>query len=76
MSMKCTFQHIVEKTNCMLVSWDQNAGQNREINIGNRSFENVSQFKYLEMTVKKKTLWPLVRERTIPTDRPPLVDEI
>jgi hypothetical protein len=22
------------------------------------------------------TLWPLVRERTIPTDRPPLVDEI
>jgi hypothetical protein len=25
---------------------------------------------------KKKTPWPLVRERTIPTDRPPLVDEI
>jgi hypothetical protein len=25
---------------------------------------------------KKQTLWPLVRERTIPTDRPPLVDEI
>jgi hypothetical protein len=25
----------------------QNAGQNREINIGNRSFENLSQFKYL-----------------------------
>jgi hypothetical protein len=25
---------------------------------------------------KKKTLWPLVRERTIPTERPPLVDEI
>jgi hypothetical protein len=23
-----------------------------------------------------KTPWPLVRERTIPTDRPPLVDEI
>jgi hypothetical protein len=22
------------------------------------------------------TPWPLVRERTIPTDRPPLVDEI
>jgi hypothetical protein len=22
------------------------------------------------------TLWPLVRERTIPTERPPLVDEI
>jgi hypothetical protein len=37
----------VEKTKCMLVSRDQNAGQNREIKIGNRSFENVSQFKHL-----------------------------
>jgi hypothetical protein len=24
----------------------------------------------------KQTPWPLVRERIIPTDRPPLVDEI
>jgi hypothetical protein len=24
----------------------------------------------------KQTPWPLVREQTIPTDRPPLVDEI
>jgi hypothetical protein len=24
----------------------------------------------------KQTLWPLVRKRTIPTERPPLVDEI
>jgi hypothetical protein len=31
-----------EKTKFMLVTWDQNAGQNREIKIGNRSFENVS----------------------------------
>jgi hypothetical protein len=29
----------------MLVSRDQKTGQNRDINIGNRSFENVSQFK-------------------------------
>jgi hypothetical protein len=40
----------------MLVSWDQNEGQNREINIGNRSFENVSQFKYLGMTVTNQNL--------------------
>jgi hypothetical protein len=33
----------VETTKYMLVSRDQNAGQNREIKIGNRSFENVSQ---------------------------------
>jgi hypothetical protein len=25
---------------------------------------------------KKRTPWPLVRKRTIPTERPPLVDEI
>jgi hypothetical protein len=28
------------------------------------------------LTKNKQTPWPLVRERTIPTDRPPLVDEI
>jgi hypothetical protein len=32
----------VEKMRYMLVSRDQNAGQNREVKIGNRSFENVS----------------------------------
>jgi hypothetical protein len=37
----------VEKTKYVLVSRDQNAGQNWEIKIGNRSFENVFQFKYL-----------------------------
>jgi hypothetical protein len=31
----------------MLVSRDKNAGQTRDIKIGNRSFENVSQFKYV-----------------------------
>jgi hypothetical protein len=41
----------VEKKKYMLVSRDQNAGQNREIKIGNRSFENVSQFKYLGTTI-------------------------
>jgi hypothetical protein len=40
----------------MLVSRDQNACQTREIKIGNRSFENVSQFKYLGMTVTKQNL--------------------
>jgi hypothetical protein len=52
-----------EKTMYMLVSRDQNAGQNREIKIGNRSFENVSQFKYLRSRITnqnlKKFLWSL-----------------
>jgi hypothetical protein len=29
-----------------------------------------------KQTNKQQTPWPLVRERTIPTERPPLVDEI
>jgi hypothetical protein len=46
----------VEKTKCMLVSRDQNADQNRDIKIGNKSFENVSQFKYLGTTVTNQNL--------------------
>jgi hypothetical protein len=46
----------VEKSKCMLVSRDQNAGQNRGIKIGNRSFENVSQFKYLGTTVTNRNI--------------------
>jgi hypothetical protein len=33
-----------------------NAGQNQEIKIGNRSFENVSQFRYLGTTVTNQNL--------------------
>jgi hypothetical protein len=46
----------VEKTKYMLVSCDQKAGQNRDIKVGNRSFENVSQFKYLGTTVTNQNL--------------------
>jgi hypothetical protein len=51
-SKEVGLQVNVEETKYMLVPWDQNAGQNQEIKIGNRSFENVSQFKYLGMTVQ------------------------
>jgi hypothetical protein len=44
----------VDKTKYMLVSRDQNAGQNREVKIGNGSFENASQFKYLNDSNKSK----------------------
>jgi hypothetical protein len=37
----------IEKTKYMLLSHHQNIGQNRDIKISNRSFENVSQFNYL-----------------------------
>jgi hypothetical protein len=40
-----------EKTKYMLLSRHQNVGQNRDIKVANRSFENVSQFKVLGPTV-------------------------
>jgi hypothetical protein len=39
-----------------LLSHHQNVGQNRDIKIANRSFENVSQFKYLGTTVTNQNL--------------------
>jgi hypothetical protein len=36
-----------EKTKCMVMSQDQNAGQNGNIQIANESFETLEQFKYL-----------------------------
>jgi hypothetical protein len=45
-----------EKTKYMLLSRHQNAGQNHDINIANRSFENVAQFKYLGTTVTNQNL--------------------
>jgi hypothetical protein len=40
----------------MLLSRHQNAGQNHNIKIGDRSFENVAQFKYLGTTVTNQNL--------------------
>jgi hypothetical protein len=40
-----------EKTKYMVMSLDQNAGQNGYIQIGNKSFETVKQFKYLGTTL-------------------------
>jgi hypothetical protein len=40
----------------MLLSRHQNVGQNRDIKIANKSFENVSQFIYLGTTVANQNL--------------------
>jgi hypothetical protein len=46
----------IEKTKYMLLSHHQNVTQNRDIKIGNRLFENVSPFNYLETTVTNQNL--------------------
>jgi hypothetical protein len=46
----------VEKTKYMLLSRYQNVCRNRDIKITNRSFENVSQFKYFGTTVTNENL--------------------
>jgi hypothetical protein len=46
----------VEKTKYMLLSCRQNVGQNRDIKIENKLFENVSQLKYLVMTATNENL--------------------
>jgi hypothetical protein len=46
----------VAKTKYMLLPHHQNAGQNWDIEIADRLFENVSQFKYLGTTVTNQNL--------------------
>jgi hypothetical protein len=45
-----------EKTKYTLLSRRQNAGQNHDIKIGNRYFENVEQFRYLGTTITYQNL--------------------
>jgi hypothetical protein len=48
--------------------------------LAGNNFSSNEQSKYAAKKIlcnkQKQTPWPLVRERTIPTERPPLVDEI
>jgi hypothetical protein len=45
-----------DKTEYILLSRHQNAGQNHDIKIGNRCFENVAQFRYLGTTITNQNL--------------------
>jgi hypothetical protein len=57
---------VNEKKKCIIKARGKNRGEmrNRAMKISRRR------------RINKQTPWPLVRERTIPTERPPLVDEI
>jgi hypothetical protein len=45
-----------EKTKYMLLSRHQNAGENRDIKIANKCFENVAQFRHLGTTIANQNL--------------------
>jgi hypothetical protein len=55
-SKEVSLEINVEKTKYMLLSRYQNVGQNRDIKLANRSFENVSPFRYLGTTVRNQNL--------------------
>jgi hypothetical protein len=55
-SKEVGLEREVEKTTYMLLSRHQNVGQSRDIKIANKSFGNVSQFKYLGTTVTDQNL--------------------
>jgi ribosomal protein S2 len=48
--------HYTKETKYMLLSRHQNAGQNQDIKICNRCFENVAQLRYLGTTVTNQNL--------------------
>jgi hypothetical protein len=45
-----------EKVKCMSTSRHKDAGQNHNINIGNKAFENVAKFKYLGTRITNQNL--------------------
>jgi hypothetical protein len=55
-SKKFGLEVNTEKTKYILLSRHQNGGQNYDIKIANRSFENATQFKYLGTTVTYQNL--------------------
>ncbi|PNF29998.1 hypothetical protein B7P43_G06210 [Cryptotermes secundus] len=52
-----------EKTKYMLLSRHQNAGQNHDIKIGNRCFENVAQFRYLGAMTDRNLIQEEIKRR-------------
>jgi hypothetical protein len=55
-SREVGLEENLEKIKHMLMSRHQNTGQNHDIKLASRSFENVSQFKYLRATVINQNL--------------------
>jgi hypothetical protein len=57
-----------ERTKYMLLYSHQNAGQNLDIKIGNRSFESVARFRHLGTTVTNQNLIQVEIKRKLNSD--------
>jgi hypothetical protein len=55
-SRKIGLEVNIEETKYMLLSHNQNAGQNHDIKISNRCLEKVEQFRYLGTTIINRNL--------------------
>jgi hypothetical protein len=64
-----------EPLDMFIVSFHRNTDMNKIFNIKTICRAAVT-VEPIRTKQQKQTPWPLVRERTIPTERPPLVDEI
>jgi hypothetical protein len=55
-SKEVSLEVSTEKTKYMLLSRHQNSEENHDINVGNRCFENVANFRYLGTTITNQNL--------------------
>jgi hypothetical protein len=55
-SKKVRLEENADKSKYILLSRQQNAGQNQDIKIRNRWFENVAQFRYFGTTITNQNL--------------------
>jgi hypothetical protein len=63
-SKKISLEVNAETTKCVVISRDQNAGQNGDIQLGNKSFESVEQFKYLgKITINQNFIHEEIKSR-------------
>jgi hypothetical protein len=56
-SKEIGLEENADKTKCMVISRDQNAGQSHNINIGNSFCERVEEFKYKGKNLNKSNFY-------------------
>jgi hypothetical protein len=67
---------VSEESSANIFCHDERSSKFVEILVATYVPTMLYSLNYEDIGSKKQTPWPLVRERTIPTERPPLVDKI